>query len=273
VGGRHVLAAFDQTTNLKEARLGRCCAVTNGRHQQPQGSVIGVGVRIVNACYGNVIPLHRNEPLAERSLVDALMSEVSLRHGRTGPVVRRGSSVTVSAAELRGWPCPRRTETGRWMYRGNSLRVRAELPSDLVTQVVDSPEAARPPLRVVYGYIRVATDNAAQTTILKAELRVFCRSNDLALSTVFVDRDTDDRSTVRPAFASLLDVCQGIGPCGVVVPNRLHLSPHKPTLEVLVGQIVTTGASLTAADEVAAAGPSGRGPAAGIEAAARGEER
>jgi hypothetical protein len=143
------------------------------------------------------------------------------------------------------------------MYRATSMRARAELPRDLDARLVGAPEAAKPSPRVVYGYIRVAKDNEVRAVVLKAELQVFCRSNGFVLSTVFVDRDTADRAIARPAFASLLDVCQVIGSCGVVVPNRMHLSPHKPTLEVLVRQIVNTGAPLIAADEVAAAGPSG----------------
>jgi len=103
--------------------------------------------------------------------------------------------------------------------------------------------------RVVYGYIRAAVGDEISAGIFKADLLLFCRSNNLMLSTVFTDIDVDDSAVVRPGFAALLDVCKLVGSYGVVVPSYRHLSSFVPTLEFLKLQIKRTGAHLIVVDD------------------------
>jgi hypothetical protein len=137
------------------------------------------------------------------------------------------------------------------MYR----RARAELTREPVTQAADTPETPKPPPRALYGYIRIAIGSEERAAALKADLQIFRRSSGYMLSTVYTDRDVDDRAIVRPGFSSLLDICRTLRSHGVVVPSRMHLSPHEPTLTVLLNQIQRTGAVLIAVDETVAAGP------------------
>jgi hypothetical protein len=141
------------------------------------------------------------------------------------------------------------------MYRRTSRRARAELTREPDTQAVGTAETTKPPPKALYGYIRIAIGNEERAAALKADLQVFCRSNGYMLSTVYTDRDVDDQAIARPGFSSLLDICQILRSHGVVVPSRMHLSPHEPTLTVLLNQIQRTGAVLIAVDETVAAGP------------------
>jgi hypothetical protein len=140
-----------------------------------------------------------------------------------------------------------RLQANRSMTNGGALSTEAE-PTD------------KPPPKVVYGYCKVAEGDTVRAAILKEDLQVFCHSNGFMLSTVFTDWGVDDTAVVRPGFSSLLDVCQLVGSYGVVVPSRMHLSAHEPTLEMLTRQIRRTGVKLVAVDEVTAAGLSGAEP-------------
>jgi hypothetical protein len=119
--------------------------------------------------------------------------------------------------------------------------------------------------RVVYGYIRVAVGDEIAVGILKADLLLFCRSNNFMLSTVFTDIDVDDSAVVRPGFTALLDVCKLVGSYGVVVPSYRHLSSFVSTLEFLKLQIKRTGAHLIVVDDAQTMRPVLPASAQGVE--------
>jgi DNA invertase Pin-like site-specific DNA recombinase len=113
-------------------------------------------------------------------------------------------------------------------------------------------DAASPPPKVVYGYVRVVRGDIVQAAALKADLLEFCHAHGYMRGTVFVDWGVEDTAIARPSFASLLDVCGLVGGHGVVVPARRHLSGHAATLDILLRQLERTGVTLIVADEVEA---------------------
>lgn len=108
------------------------------------------------------------------------------------------------------------------------------------------PKSGAEAPRILYGYVRVVRGGDERARSLRQELLEFCRSNEFMLGTVFTDWGVEDSDIARPAFSSLLDVCQLVGSYGVLVPTREHLSATEATLELLTRQIRRTGSKLIA---------------------------
>ncbi|MBY8889323.1 hypothetical protein K7472_31440 [Streptomyces sp. PTM05] len=95
---------------------------------------------------------------------------------------------------------------------------------------------------LVYGFLRLVGVSAARQTALRASLVDYCRTHELQLSGVFMDRyvTTEPRSA---AFTGLLDALALPDVYGVVAPALSHLGPKHVAAE-RNRWIETTGARL-----------------------------
>jgi hypothetical protein len=77
---------------------------------------------------------------------------------------------------------------------------------------------------VVYGFLRLVRVSAARQAALTASLAEYCRSHELQLSAVFIDRDASSGAS-SAAFTGLLDVLALPDVYGVIAPAMSHLGP------------------------------------------------
>ena len=95
---------------------------------------------------------------------------------------------------------------------------------------------------IVYGYLRLPKKAAARQTALTAALAEYCRSHELVLGAVFIERG-DTTSAPSVAFTGLLDVLDLPDVYGVVLPAASHLGP-KPIAAERRRQITGSGVRL-----------------------------
>ncbi|MFE7780078.1 hypothetical protein ACFU5I_03180 [Streptomyces libani] len=95
---------------------------------------------------------------------------------------------------------------------------------------------------IVYGFLRLPRKAAARQTALTGALAEYCRSHELVLGAIFIERG---RITSAPdaAFTGLLDVLDLPDVYGVVLPAASHLGP-KPIAAERRRQITGSGKRL-----------------------------
>ncbi|WP_438490252.1 hypothetical protein [Streptomyces sp. S186] len=82
---------------------------------------------------------------------------------------------------------------------------------------------------VVYGFLRLLKSSAARQTALTGTLAEYCRSHELVLGAIFIDRGGN--SAHGAAFTGLLDVLDLPDVYGVVLPAASHLGPKSIAAE------------------------------------------
>ncbi|WP_329144843.1 hypothetical protein OIU91_09825 [Streptomyces sp. NBC_01456] len=83
---------------------------------------------------------------------------------------------------------------------------------------------------VVYGFLRLAKNSAARQTALVGVLAEYCRSHELVLGAVFIERGSTTCAH-SAAFTGLLDVLDMPDVYGVVLPSDSHLGPKSIAAE------------------------------------------
>ncbi|MFE0381854.1 hypothetical protein ACFW1M_41290 [Streptomyces inhibens] len=82
---------------------------------------------------------------------------------------------------------------------------------------------------IVYGFLRLSKSAAARQTALTRALAEYCRSHELVLGAIFIERGTT--SARGAAFTGLLDVLDLPDVYGVVLPAASHLGPKSIAAE------------------------------------------
>ncbi|MGW8398290.1 hypothetical protein ACWGLP_16625 [Streptomyces lydicus] len=75
---------------------------------------------------------------------------------------------------------------------------------------------------IVYGFLRLPKSAAARQTALTGALAEYCRSHELVLGAIFIER-CSTTSAPSAAFTGLLDVLDLPDVYGVVLPAASHL--------------------------------------------------
>ncbi|MGG7572892.1 hypothetical protein [Streptomyces sirii] len=95
---------------------------------------------------------------------------------------------------------------------------------------------------IVYGFLRLPRSTAARQAALTRALSEYCRSHELVLGAVFIERGTAT-SAHSAAFTGLLDVLDMPDVYGVVLPADSHLGP-KPIAAERQREIAGSGVRL-----------------------------
>ncbi|MFH8574037.1 hypothetical protein [Streptomyces sp. NPDC017993] len=95
---------------------------------------------------------------------------------------------------------------------------------------------------VVYGFLRLPRNAAARQAALTGALAEYCRSHELVLGAIFIERGSAT-SAPSGAFTGLLDVLDLPDVYGVVLPAASHLGP-KPIAAERRRQIAGSGVRL-----------------------------
>ncbi|WP_033027253.1 hypothetical protein [Streptomyces rimosus] len=121
---------------------------------------------------------------------------------------------------------------------------------------------------LVYGFLRLARSSPARQSALSDALAEYCRSHELVLGGLFVERGTG-ASARTAAFTGLLDALALPDAYAVVLPTASHLGPRPIAAERKRQITGSTGAQLLLIRDgkkaLRRAKPSsGRGPRLGI---------
>ncbi|MFI6769611.1 hypothetical protein [Streptomyces sp. NPDC050355] len=95
---------------------------------------------------------------------------------------------------------------------------------------------------IVYGFLRLPKTAAARQTALTGALAEYCRSHELVLGGIFIERGSAT-SAPSAAFTGLLDVLDLPDVYGVVLPTASHLGP-KPIAAERRREIAGSGVRL-----------------------------
>ncbi|WP_242441035.1 hypothetical protein [Streptomyces sp. CB02923] len=99
---------------------------------------------------------------------------------------------------------------------------------------------------LVYGFLRLAPAATARQTALTDALAEYCRSHELVLGGLFIERESG-ACTRTAAFTGLLDALALPDAYAVVLPAASHLGP-RPIAAERKRQITGSGGSPSAAD-------------------------
>jgi hypothetical protein len=102
---------------------------------------------------------------------------------------------------------------------------------------------------VVYGYLRIESQDLAGLAALRQAIATFCEAEEFLLVTTFSDVGYDGTEIARPGFAALLDVLALPQTARLVIPDLLHLSADEAIREGLLRQVRRTGVSVVVISE------------------------
>ena len=102
---------------------------------------------------------------------------------------------------------------------------------------------------VLWGYLHSEDGNGIEIAAWRREIAVYCRSRELTLAGVRVDRGLPTDQIVRPGFSALLEVLELPTSVGVVVPHPDHLSRDVNAQAMLTRLVRRTASSLIFIDD------------------------